>query len=140
MIQHKYTFRVRYEDTDKMEVVYHGRYISYFEFARTEMVRDIGFSYRRMEEMGILLPVTEINIKFRRPARYDDLITCISTVEEMPNRALTVIQKIVNADGVVLVNGSVRLHFVDQKTKRPVRIPTVIRDVFEQKWNAGSDE
>ncbi|AIQ46272.1 thioesterase [Paenibacillus sp. FSL R7-0273] len=67
-------FRVRYQETDKMGVVYHANYLSWFESGRTEMFRGLGFAYRSLEEMGVLLPVTAADLQFKSPARYDDLI------------------------------------------------------------------
>ena len=58
-----------------MGVVYHANYLNWFEIGRTEMIREMGFTYRGMEEEGVLLPVVDLDIKYRRPARYDDLVT-----------------------------------------------------------------
>ena len=68
-------FRVRYGETDQMGVVYHGNYAQYFEMGRTDWLREMGFSYRLMEESGIILPVVSISINYKKSARYDDLIT-----------------------------------------------------------------
>ncbi|WP_172195506.1 acyl-CoA thioesterase [Saccharibacillus qingshengii] len=65
---------VRYQETDKMAVVYHANYLNWFEIARTEMIRTIGLSYREIEEQGIYLPVLEVRSRFVSPARYDDRI------------------------------------------------------------------
>ncbi|MFP4974343.1 acyl-CoA thioesterase [Paenibacillus sp. CN-4] len=67
-------FRVRYQETDKMGVVYHANYLNWFEIGRTEMLRSLGFTYREMEEQGVLLPVTNAAVDFKSPARYDDNI------------------------------------------------------------------
>lgn len=72
---HSTVFRVRYQETDQMGVVYHANYLSWFESGRTEMFRGLGFAYRSMENMGVLLPVTAADLQFKSPARYDDLIT-----------------------------------------------------------------
>ncbi|ETT68633.1 thioesterase family protein [Paenibacillus sp. FSL H8-0457] len=69
------SFRVRYQESDQMGVVYHANYLNWFEIGRTEMIREMGFTYRGMEEEGVLLPVVDLDIKYRRPARYDDLVT-----------------------------------------------------------------
>ncbi|ANA78910.1 acyl-CoA thioesterase [Paenibacillus glucanolyticus] len=69
------SFRVRYQESDQMGVVYHANYLNWFEMGRTEMIRELGFSYRGMEEEGVLLPVVDLDIKYRQPARYDDLVT-----------------------------------------------------------------
>ncbi|NEW07762.1 acyl-CoA thioesterase [Paenibacillus sp. SYP-B3998] len=74
----QHQLRVRFEETDQMGVVYHANYLTWFEIGRTEFIRELGFSYRSIEENGLLLPVVEAEAKFRRPARYDDLI-CVYT-------------------------------------------------------------
>ncbi|CQR54751.1 acyl-CoA thioesterase [Paenibacillus riograndensis] len=71
---HGTTFRVRYQETDQMGVVYHANYLSWFESGRTEMFRELGFAYRSLENMGVLLPVTTADLQFKSPARYDDLV------------------------------------------------------------------
>lgn len=69
------SFRVRYQESDQMGVVYHANYLNWFEIGRTEMIRELGFTYRGMEEEGVLLPVLDLDIQYRRPARYDDRVT-----------------------------------------------------------------
>lgn len=69
------SFRVRYQETDQMGVVYHANYLNWFEIGRTEMIRELGFSYREMEEAGALLPVVDLDVKYHQPARYDDQVT-----------------------------------------------------------------
>ncbi|MDR9856440.1 thioesterase family protein [Paenibacillus sp. VCA1] len=72
---HYTTIRVRYQESDQMGVVYHANYLNWFEIGRTEMIRELGITYRSMEERGVLLPVTDLDMKFNQPARYDDEIT-----------------------------------------------------------------
>ena len=67
--------RVRYAETDRMGYVYYGNYATYFEVARVESLRNLGFSYRSLEDEGILLPVLDFSIRYRRPAYYDDELT-----------------------------------------------------------------
>lgn len=69
------SFRVRYQETDQMGVVYHANYLNWFEIGRTEMIRELGLRYREMEEAGVLLPVVDLNIHYNHPARYDDFVT-----------------------------------------------------------------
>jgi acyl-CoA thioester hydrolase len=71
---HETSFRVRYQETDQMGVVYHANYLTWFESGRTEMFRGLGFAYRTLESLGLLLPVTSADLQFKSPARYDDLI------------------------------------------------------------------
>ncbi|WP_379139058.1 acyl-CoA thioesterase [Paenibacillus sp. sgz500958] len=71
---HTTTLRVRYQETDQMGVVYHANYLNWFECGRTEMLRQLGFTYRELENRGVLLPVTSADLQFKSPARYDDII------------------------------------------------------------------
>ncbi|MDR6552927.1 thioesterase family protein [Paenibacillus qinlingensis] len=71
---HGHQLRVRYQETDQMGVVYHANYLTWFEIGRTELIRSLGYPYSRIEEKGLLLPVTEADLKFKKPARYDDLV------------------------------------------------------------------
>ena len=76
--------RVRYGETDKMGIVYYGNYATYLEQGRTEWLRDIGFSYKWMEDNGIHLPVVELSVKYKAPARYDDVLTVTTTLKKIP--------------------------------------------------------
>lgn len=69
------TLRVRYQESDQMGVVYHANYLNWFESGRTELLRQLGFTYRELENQGVLLPVTSADLQFKSPARYDDLIS-----------------------------------------------------------------
>ncbi|MDP4586583.1 MAG: acyl-CoA thioesterase, partial [Flavobacteriales bacterium] len=75
MYTNKIEIRVRYSETDRMGYVYYGHYAQYFEVARVEALRNLGISYRSMEEDGIMLPVASYSIKYLKPAVYDDLLT-----------------------------------------------------------------
>ncbi|WP_433943865.1 acyl-CoA thioesterase [Paenibacillus sp. SN-8-1] len=77
---YKAELRVRYQETDQMAVVYHSNYLGWFEIGRTEMIRQLGFDYRAIEQEGILLPVIDANLQFKLPARYDDQITVFTRV------------------------------------------------------------
>ena len=76
--------RVRYAETDQMNVVYYGNYAQYFEIGRVESMRALGYTYKRMEDEGIILPVVELHTRYLRPATYDDLLTVKTTLREMP--------------------------------------------------------
>src|ERR1019366_9034559 len=76
--------RVRYAETDQMNVVYHGNYAQYFEVGRAESIRSLGFTYKDMEAMGVVMPIVEFHSKFLRPAHYDDLLTIKTMLKELP--------------------------------------------------------
>lgn len=82
----KAQFRVRYKETDRMGIVYHSNYVVWFDVGRTELLRSLGFNYRHLEEIGLMLPVVEVKVKYKSPAYYDDLIqieTCILEVSRV---------------------------------------------------------
>src|SRR6476620_6383608 len=76
--------RVRYAETVQMGVVYHSNYFPYFESARAESIRELGFTYADMEKMGVIMPVVDLQCKYLRPARYDDLLTIKTQLKELP--------------------------------------------------------
>ena len=109
---HEMSYRVPYADTDQMGVVYYANYLEYFERSRTEMLREAGLSYSEMEKMGYFLPVSEAYCKYSGSARYDDLLTFRSVVEEI-SRVKVKIRSEVLRDGKLLVAGFVTLGCVD---------------------------
>ncbi len=119
-------YRVSYGDTDQMGVVYYANYLELFERGRTEMLRSVGLTYRELEEMGILLPVTEAFCKYRMPACYDDLLTIRSSVGEIGRVRLKIVTEIYR-DGELLVSGHVMLGCVNRE-HRPVRMPEALAD------------
>ena len=76
----RYTLRVRFCETDLMGIVHHANYLIYFEQARIELLRSMGWSYRDLEDQGFLLVLTRFEVRYKRPARYDDLLTIRTTV------------------------------------------------------------
>ena len=111
-----------------MNVVYHANYATYFEVARTESIRQLGFTYREMEDMGIEMPVVEINMKYLRSARYDDLITVRTQLRELPQQhVITFHQDIFNEAGKLITSGFVTLFFLNRSTKKRSSMPDVLR-------------
>src|SRR5271155_2458093 len=82
-VSHEIQVRVRYAETDRMGLLHHANYFVYFEMARTELLRQRGISYREVEDAGHFLVIVDIGCKFKRPARYDDLLTIKTTVVRM---------------------------------------------------------
>lgn len=121
-------FRVRYGETDQMGVVYHGNYAQYFEMGRTDWLREMGFSYRLMEESGIILPVISLSINYKKSARYDDLITVKTKLVKLPTAKIDFEYEIVNETCEILTTGNSTLVFVDVHTNRPTKCPDYILD------------
>lgn len=131
--EHRHQLRVRYAETDQMGVVWHGDYLRYFEEARTEALRACGWSYRAMEEAGIMLPLVEAHIEYMRPARYDDLLTVVSSVREPPTARLRFDYEVLNEAGERLATGYTTLGFVDASTRRPCRPPPRLRALLQSR-------
>ena len=113
---HEMSYRVPYADTDQMGVVYYANYLEYFERSRTETLREAGLSYSDMEKMGYFLPVSEAYCKYSGSARYDDLLTFRSCIEEI-SRVKVKIRSDVLRDGKLLVSGYVILGCVNADFK-----------------------
>ena len=117
--------RVRYAEADPMNVVYYGNYAQYFEVGRVESLRNLGISYKGIEEIGIMLPVVELNIKYLRPAKYDDLLTIKSQIKELPtDHRIIFDQEIYNEEGKLLTIGKVKLYFMDSKLGKRASMPS----------------
>jgi acyl-CoA thioester hydrolase len=116
--------RVRYAETDQMNVVYYGNYAQYFEVARAEAIREIGFTYKQMEETGVVMPVVEMHTKYLRSAKYDDLLTIQTQLRELPTGHRIEFHHIVyNEAGKMLTTGRVVLYFLNATTMARTVMP-----------------
>ena len=116
--------RVRYSETDQMGFVYHANFFSYFESARVESIRQQGLTYADMEKKGVMMPVVEVNAKFIRQARYDDLLTIKVSLKELPEFSkIKFLHEVFNEKEELLVNGSVVLYFINKETMKPTTMP-----------------
>jgi acyl-CoA thioester hydrolase len=123
------SIRVRYAETDQMNIVYYGNYAQYFEVARAESIRDLGFTYKEMEALGVIMPVTELHCKYLRPAHYDDLITIKTTVKELPtDHRIEFHQEVYNENKKLLTTGHVILYFLTAATRKKTTMPEVLRE------------
>jgi acyl-CoA thioester hydrolase len=112
-----------------MDVVYYGNYAQYFEVGRVESLRNLGISYKSIEDMGIILPVVELNIKYLRPAKYDDLLTIKSQIKELPiDHKIVFDQEVYNEEGKLLTIGKVKLYFMDNKLGNRSSMPAIMLD------------
>ena len=119
----KTQLRVRYGETDKMGVVYYGNYPLYFEVGRNALLRNFNMSYRDIEDDGTILPVVSLNVKYYKPAFYDDLLTITTTVRKMPAVKIIFDYQIHNESGELIAEGDTILVFTDSSTRRPCRAP-----------------
>jgi acyl-CoA thioester hydrolase len=124
--------RTRYNETDKMGIIYHANYITYYEIARTEMLRNTGvYSYDEMESAGIMMPVVEIQSKYIFPAYYDENLTVRITIKEMPTAKMTFYYEVFNEKQKLLNTGMTVLAFMNSKTRRPCRPPQKLLDCLK---------
>jgi acyl-CoA thioester hydrolase len=126
MLTNETQLRVQYYDTDQMGVVHHSNYIRYFEIGRTELMRRIGLSYKEMENSGTAMPITNIEVQYFYPARYDEFIYVKSFIKEMPKARIIFYYEIYNEQRKLLVSGSTTLAFVNKETGRPQRAPEIM--------------
>ncbi len=116
--------RVRYGETDQMGFLYYGNYALYYEVGRAEAIRQLGFTYRQLEEMGIMMPVTELHTHYLRPALYDDLITVKTILKELPEASkIQFHSELYNEEGTLLNKGVTTLVFYDPKEKKKTTMP-----------------
>jgi acyl-CoA thioester hydrolase len=135
MFSSKIDLRVRYGETDQMGFVYYGNYALYFEVARVEVFRDLGMSYKAIEEEGFWLPVRDFHIDYYKPAYYDDLLTIECSVPELPSSRIKFHYKTFR-EGVCINEGFTSLVFVDKESGRPGRAPSLLLDALAKHFSA----
>jgi len=124
MYAHEIQLRVRYGETDQMGYLYYGRYAEYYEVGRVELIRSLGLTYKDLEEQhGIWLPVASLDMRFVRPAYYDDLLTVRSELRKLPDSYITFHVEILNEKRKLVNAGTVRLCFFDARTKKVAPAP-----------------
>lgn len=138
MIEHTVQVRVRYSETDQMAYVYYGNYASYFEVARVEAFRHIGFSYKEMEEAGIMMPVLEMKTKYIKPAKYDDLLSIKVFIKNKPGIRITFEYEVYNEANILLTVAETTLVFVSSSTGRPTIPPPEFMSHFEKYYSNDS--
>ncbi|REL24567.1 acyl-CoA thioesterase [Rhodohalobacter sp. SW132] len=127
IISSTHTLRSRYGETDQMGYVYYGRYPEFFEVARTEMMRDAGLTYRKLEEDGFMLPVISMEIDYRKPVLYDEEMQIEVMLFDRPHIKLHTYYRITTSrSSKPHVNGKVTLCFVDAETRKPVEAPNAL--------------
>lgn len=124
--------RVRYSETDQMGVVYHGSYVPYFEIGRVEWLRKCGVSYKEMELEGVALPIVSMNINYKKPARYDDLLTIRTKLVKQESVRIEFECEIFDEKAQLLTSAYFVLVFVDLKSGRPIAPPSYIKELLTQ--------
>jgi acyl-CoA thioester hydrolase len=132
MYTHTTQLRVRYGETDQMGYLYYGNYAQYYEVGRVEMLRSLGLTYKEMESRyGIMMPVMSLQMRFVRPALYDELLTITTTLRHLPTQTITFYVDIFNEKKKLVNGGSVKLCFVEMATGKTVPPPQYLTDVLK---------
>ncbi len=122
--------RIYFQDTDAGGVTYHANYVNFMERARTEWLRDMGYSHMdMMKNLGVMFVVRSIKLDYLRPAQLDDLLTVTAQIKEVGRSRVTLEQTVLR-DGELLTEGEVHLVCVDVKTFKPVSVPDVLRKLW----------
>lgn len=124
--------RVKYADTDKMQFVYYGRYFEYFEAARNEMLRELGFEYKQLEALGIMLPVVAAHADYIAPAFYDDMLVIESRVNKLENIRITISYELFEKQSCKKLITGYTTHAFMNLSGRPTRPPKEFLSVVQK--------
>ena len=130
---HECKIRVRYSETDQMSYVYYCNYAAYFEVARVESMRDLGVSYKSLEDSGILMPVSKYSIDFIRPCLYDEEITIQTEIHEIPAARIRFQYSTFKENGELANRASTELYFFNKLTSRHVRAPEKLVNLLKSR-------
>ncbi len=137
MYTHETKIRVRYGETDQMGYLYYGNYAQYYEVGRAEMIRELGLSYRDLEAVHhTLMPVMTLNMRYVRPAFYDELLTVQTTLRKLPDMTITFHIEIFNENKELVNGGMTKLCFVDSQTNNSVSAPEVLVNLLKPFFEA----
>ena len=123
--------RVRYSETDQMGIVYYGNYAQYLEQGRTDWLRSLGLTYKFMEEHQVMLPVINLNIDYKKPAKYDDLLTIKTSLLEIPSVKIKFYYEIYNQYNELLVTAKTSLVFLDSITRKLIKAPDYLLEKLQ---------
>ena len=126
---------VRYYETDQMGIIHHSNYIRYFECGRMAMLEEVGLPMHKIEATGIMLPIISVECRYKFPAKLGDKLKIVTWFEELPRARFTVMSEVYNQEGRLLVEGSVSMGFIDSVTRRPVRCPESLSNLFAEYLN-----
>ncbi|MBS4535670.1 acyl-CoA thioesterase [Clostridium sp. D2Q-14] len=130
-MSYKNIVRARYSETDQMGIIYHANYFNWFEVGRTEFFRNLGYDYKKLEEIGILLPVIDVGCKYKISAKYDDEIIIETWIEKMKGVKMEFNYNIIRKkDNIILAEGYTLHAFVDNNLK-----PVNFKKKYNDLWN-----
>lgn len=131
MYEYTTQVRVRYADTDQMGYVYYGNYATFYEVGRVESLRNLGLSYRELEEQGVMMPVYTCKSKYLAPAKYDELLSIKTLIRQKPGVRIQFDYEIYNEADKLIHQGETVLVFVNMKTGRPCPQPKAMAELLD---------
>jgi|TARA_R110002051_G_scaffold13435_2_gene44847 acyl-CoA thioester hydrolase len=127
---HSTFVKVRYAETDQMGVVYHGNYAQYLELGRIDWLSQLGISYKWMEDNGVMLPVYNLSISYKKSATFDDQLRIVTELRQTPSVRIIFDYKIYNQNDDLLTVASTELIFIDKDSNRPIKCPSYILELL----------
>ena len=121
---------VRYYETDQMGIVHHSNYIRYFECGRNAMLKEMDMPMEKVEASGVMMAVVAVDAKYKVPAKLGDTLRIVSIIDAPPTAKVVVKTEIYNQNEQLVCTGSVTLGFIDAMTRRPVRCPESLAEIF----------
>ena len=121
---------VRYYETDQMGIVHHSNYIRYFECGRNAMLKEMDMPMEKVEASGVMMAVVAVDAKYKVPAKLGDTLRIVSIIDAPPTAKVVVKTEIYNQNEQLVCTGSVTLGFIDAMTRRPVRCPEALAEIF----------
>ncbi len=115
--------RVRYGETDRMGYCYYGNYAQFLEVGRVEALRELGISYKALEDKGVALPVQNYQISYKRPAYYDDELTVLTVIRSLEGARIIFDYKVLNQENELICTAETTLVFVNMESGRPMKVP-----------------
>ena len=128
----KLEIQLRYSDTDQMGVIYHANYFSFFEQARTQFLRDIGFDYYKVEEDGIIFPVRDVSCTYLKAIRFGDNITVSTKLHKLSKIKITYYHEIYNIEGELKATGYTTVISVDKETFNIIKMDEILKDIYNK--------
>lgn len=130
MVKSEHFLDVRYYETDQMGIVHHSNYIRYFECGRNAMLKEMDMPMEKIEASGVMMAVVAVDAKYKVPAKLGDTLRIVSIIDTPPTAKVVVKTEIYNQNDQLVCTGSVTLGFIDAVTRRPVRCPDSLAQLF----------
>ena len=130
MVKSEHFLDVRYYETDQMGIVHHSNYIRYFECGRNAMLKEMDMPMEKIEASGVMMAVVAVDAKYKVPAKLGDTLRIVSIIDAPPTAKVVVKTEIYNQNEQLVCTGSVTLGFIDAITRRPVRCPEALAEIF----------